>query len=708
MTTAHCNDGTNLIYDIGTNETDITKIYFNCETVTGPFNQYTNLAEIDLTGVTSIAENAFRHCLNLTTVNIPASVTTIGANAFNDCYSLATVTFEDGSTLNEICEMAFYGSAINSISIPASVTTIGYRAFANCKILRTVYLSQLIVNGGDIFKSCTLTYVDIVPAAFGKIAEIDLIKQLINAGADVDAVDDNGRTPLYYATTNNRIDVAKLLVQFGADANIRYEEGVSPLSYALKEDNVTFYNLFGCFKYTDDDTLRKYKYTATKIIFEGDNINKPLSGFTNLREVDLTGVVSICDYAFTQCHNLTVVTFGEGLTSIGEYAFTGTIVKDVTIPSSVTSLGKGVFGNCSALQNIIFEDNSTLNNISESAFIDTGLINVVLPNSVKSIGDEAFNYCRFLKTVIFGTGVEQIGYEAFHCSGLTSVNIPDSVNSIDAYAFSMCDSLTTATIGKGLTSIPDGLFNTCSALTKINIPDNIKSIGKVSFYDCHNITNITIPASTEKIDENAFADCFKLKTVHINGNPNIISAFGNQVETLTAPPINAINMFNLPTLKNLTILKPTNNEVSFHCSEFTGNLTFSNGIKDVELTGVSNLKTVRLPVSCLQFTTDTDIHTLCIPHNCNFSQFDKITSCIRVVKPATTSFVEINWTSFTKQIYFEDNIEAIQFAKGEYNLSSLRIPETCQMINVDGVTFATLSSPWFQVIKEIAQQVTDR
>ena len=66
--------------------------------------------------------------------------------------------------------------------------------------------------------------------------------------------------------------------------------------------------------------------------------------------------------------NIKKVVIEDGVTSIGEYAFSGCrSLTDITIPGSVTSIGDSAFRNC------------------------TGLTSVTIPDSVTSIGDCAFS-----------------------------------------------------------------------------------------------------------------------------------------------------------------------------------------------------------------------------------------------------------------------------------------------------------------------------
>jgi ankyrin repeat protein len=61
---------------------------------------------------------------------------------------------------------------------------------------------------------------------------IEIAQILVSAGADVNAKDDRGRTPLLDATMQGNIDFFKTLVSLGADVNTKDNNGLSPLSTA--------------------------------------------------------------------------------------------------------------------------------------------------------------------------------------------------------------------------------------------------------------------------------------------------------------------------------------------------------------------------------------------------------------------------------------------------------------------------------------------
>jgi ankyrin repeat protein len=66
----------------------------------------------------------------------------------------------------------------------------------------------------------------------------DMIKLLINNGADVNAINNDGYTPLMVALSNNYDkDIIELLINNGADVNAINDYWNTPLIYALTSIN---------------------------------------------------------------------------------------------------------------------------------------------------------------------------------------------------------------------------------------------------------------------------------------------------------------------------------------------------------------------------------------------------------------------------------------------------------------------------------------
>lgn len=120
------------------------------------FCDCTSLESLDfLAGVTEIGDSAFAGCTGLTSVTIPAGVTTIGIGVFAECTGLTSVTIPAGVTT--IGPAAFTKcTGLTSVTIPAGVTAIGDSAFAGCTDLTSVTIPAGVTEiGSYAFDGCS-------------------------------------------------------------------------------------------------------------------------------------------------------------------------------------------------------------------------------------------------------------------------------------------------------------------------------------------------------------------------------------------------------------------------------------------------------------------------------------------------------------------------------------------------------------------------
>ncbi|MDR2408243.1 MAG: leucine-rich repeat domain-containing protein [Bacteroidales bacterium] len=231
-------------------------------------------------------------------------------------------------------------------------------------------------------------------------------------------------------------------------------------------------------------------------------------------------VSAIGKCAFGHCDDLTSVSIGNLLTSIGERAFIGCIALTlITVDVNNTTY--------SSKDGILFDKNQT--SLIHYPAGKTG--GYAIPNSVTSIGEYAFAYCSGLMSISITHSVTFIGESAFvGCRGLTSINIPNSVTSIGESAFSGCDGLTSLSIPNSVTSIGESAFYLCSSLTSISVDVNNteysskdgvlfnKNQTRLIYCFADKTGNYTIPASVTAIEKYAFDSYSGLISISVDEN----------------------------------------------------------------------------------------------------------------------------------------------------------------------------------------------
>lgn len=163
-------------------------------------------------------------------------------------------------------------------------------------------------------------------------------------------------------------------------------------------------------------------------------------------------------------------------------------------------------------------DGYSVINIDDFAFFNRKtLTSITIPSSVTRIGRRTFYGCDALASITIPNSVTDIEEEAFsNCTSLTSITIPKSVTNIGMQAFYGCTSLMSVNILNNV--ISDSMFYNCSALMTINMDENLTFIGGEAFGNCKAIESIIIPESVTEIDYGAFVRCSSLTNVIFN-NP---------------------------------------------------------------------------------------------------------------------------------------------------------------------------------------------
>ena len=240
--------------------------------------------------------------------------------------------------------------------------------------------------------------------------------------------------------------------------------------------------------------------------------------------------------------NITSVILPEGLTTIGNNAFTGcTNLKTVLLPNTVIYIGNNAFWECSSLESIDLPPNLTY--IGSHAFHYTPYYNDEgnWQDGVLYIG----NYLISVKQDYTGTftvkaGTRGIAGHAFGATGITEISIPDSVIFIGDQAFNNC-AISHITIPDSVTTIGAGAFVYSQHLTSIVISNNVTELASYIFYGCSKLESVVIGSGVTTIYYNAFAECDNLSSVFYVGTEEAWKAIA--IESSNTSLLNATVYF---------------------------------------------------------------------------------------------------------------------------------------------------------------------
>ncbi len=222
---------------------------------------------------------------------------------------------------------------------------------------------------------------------------------------------------------------------------------------------------------------------------------------------------------FTDFENLQSVTLPDTITTIGKNSFAYcSSLKSISLPENLTTIVDRAFSNCSSLETISLPEGLTT--IGASAFSGcSSLKSISLSESLTTIGEAAFGYCRSLKSISLPEGITRIEDGAFQeCTSLQSISIPDSVTSIGSAAFQMCHALESISLPDSITTIETKAFLDCTSLKYISLPDGLDAIGANVFRHCASLESISLPESLTTIGAEAFSYCYSLDKLYFDGS----------------------------------------------------------------------------------------------------------------------------------------------------------------------------------------------
>ena len=509
-------------------------------------------SEKDGQDVVAIADNAFENQASVTSVLIPDTVTEIGRQAFRNCANLAAVN--EGNNIASIAPNAFYGTAWDS-NLTGGEVYLGKTLYK--------YAGGMYTDTEISVKEGTLGIAGNAFNGMDKLVKVTLPAGLTNIGeyAFGGAQTGTGLTEITFPDSVTEIGAnafrnAKSLAKVTIGANVAYigdnafgGTAVSDLTYGANAE----FGAQGPFR----------GLTAAATVTLGDNITafpaKLFEEWTGLASVSLGGVTQLPANAFDGFENLATVALDD-VTVLGDYAFRGTALTEVTIPEGVTSIGNGVFANCTKLAKVNYNaaDASAPNSANNAFAGCTALASVVIGegaavpdyffqnltsltsadiSKAESIGISAFQNTSL--TALSTGSVKEIGKSAFQGAKIAELTVGEALESIGYNAFAGNAELTkviwNATAAETIyeasgAGLVRAIFNDCAKLATVEVGENVKSLPDYFLPNNTLVRKIDLPAGIESVGDSAFNGCTALAEI---SNANKLQTIGQDAFTGT-------------------------------------------------------------------------------------------------------------------------------------------------------------------------------
>ena len=381
--------------------------------------------------ITYIGESAFRNCINLRKVNIPAGVSSLEFGVFSGCESLTElleIPFNEKNYFGYF--FGAYSYKDNETSVPEALKTVTLRAgskvsdyaFANCVYITDIVLPDgLLSIGAYAFMKCTSLRNIKIPSdsvttigehAFSGCASLEWFE----IPDSVTSIDES------ILEGCNNIRVLKLGKGLRLENIADYTEGKS-LDGGKHINGNPFLGLD-----KSRSMLEKYEVASDHPQFAVDergvlyyklNVGEdaiPVAVIDAPAMANLTGyelpdhIVEICPYAFA--YNTTIKSVDlEYVRLIGNHAFfeaSGLVYVNFSEPTQV-----------SAEFEAAIQDKQYSQYIRSSAFMGCSSLQSANIGSPTIVGIEelAFADCPMLKTVSLGKNIQVLGLRAFGTTG---------------------------------------------------------------------------------------------------------------------------------------------------------------------------------------------------------------------------------------------------------------------------------------------------
>lgn len=396
-------------------------------------------------------------------------------NTYSGSVSIPETVTNNGTeySVTKIGEFAFQGSAVTSVSMPESITSMGKYAFSGCQNLESVVLPESLTTfGSEAFRSCSSLKTIKIPSGVTAIPDF-------------------------------------CFGNCSSLESVTIPEGVTDIGGAA---------FSGC--NLKALTLPESLEAIGSSAFEDNRLLKSVNIPAKVKTIE--------QQAFYNC-GLTELVIQEGVQTIGYNTFESNSLKNLTLPSTITSIGWGAFGYNNNLQLIICNA-VTPPTLGDNAF-GSSVKDIKVPLSSIAAYRQAVgwkNFANYYGGEVVADGItyridEKGAMVATAEATLTEANIPSAVE-FEGNQYPVI-------------KINEKVFSGNTNLTAVTLPDGLVEIDNNAFWICCNLESIIIPSSVNSIGISAFSECKALKDIYcqaVNVPETHSSTFNNSpIEKMT-------------------------------------------------------------------------------------------------------------------------------------------------------------------------------
>ncbi len=304
--------------------------------------------------VTTIGNDAFYACSNMTSVTIPASVTTIEKKAFFGCSKLTSI--RSYATVPPACEESCFENV--DVSIPVYVPARSLAAYKQADKWSQFYNLQ---GFPDDYATITCIAENGTISGAGKYIKEDecILTVTPNLGYSfVGWTDGNTDNPRSFIVTQDSTFIAKIIVLHKGQCG----------------NNLKWYYANGTMTITGSGAMYNYSFEEVPWYLFRDSIQQII-----LNE----GLTHIGNSAFAFCTKISSITIPNSVVSIGESAFeNSTFLKALTFGKELRDIGCNAFkGDYRIMDITIYAE--TTPNVCTSTFegLNTPLVYLFVPEN---------------------------------------------------------------------------------------------------------------------------------------------------------------------------------------------------------------------------------------------------------------------------------------------------------------------------------------